>query len=119
MGYARELSAYLQTLEQRLFSEGLHTLGHAPDADETEQYLAAYFGDDLPPEVCRSLVCTRRPPPTMVCIPPDCRCSLCRAVACFSSGACSLVTTGPGAFFFRWVVFGTVVDVGRLGEEGR
>lgn len=51
--YARELSAYLQTLEQRLFSEGLHTIGHAPTAPETEQYLAAYFGDDLPAEVLR------------------------------------------------------------------
>lgn len=51
MEYARELSDYLQTLEQRLFSEGLHTLGHAPTAAETEQYLAAYFGDDLPPDV--------------------------------------------------------------------
>lgn len=53
--YARELSAYLQTLEQRLFSEGLHTIGHAPTASETEQYLTAYFGDDLPQEV-RSFV---------------------------------------------------------------
>lgn len=50
--YALDLSAYLQTLEQRLFSEGLHTIGHAPTAPETEQYLSAYFGDDLPPEVC-------------------------------------------------------------------
>lgn len=56
--YARELSEYLQTLEQRLFSEGLHTLGHVPTAAETEQYLAAYFGDDLPGEVSRKL----RPP---------------------------------------------------------
>ena len=49
--YARDLSEYLLTLEQRLFSEGLHTLGHPPDAAETEQYLAAYYGDDLPAEV--------------------------------------------------------------------
>lgn len=49
--YARDLSEYLQTLEQRLFSEGLHTLGHVPTAAETQQYLAAYFGDDLPAEV--------------------------------------------------------------------
>ncbi|CAB1111031.1 unnamed protein product [Ectocarpus sp. CCAP 1310/34] len=53
--YARELSEYLQTLEQRLFSEGLHTLGHAPTAAETEQYLAAYFGDDLPPDVIHAV----------------------------------------------------------------
>lgn len=49
--YALDLAEYLQTLEQRLFSEGLHTLGHAPAAAETEQYLAAYFGDDLPQDV--------------------------------------------------------------------
>ncbi|CAN0395132.1 unnamed protein product, partial [Hapterophycus canaliculatus] len=49
--YALELAEYLQTVEQRLFSEGLHTLGHAPTAAETEQYLAAYFGDDLPQDV--------------------------------------------------------------------
>ncbi|CAM9309741.1 unnamed protein product [Ectocarpus sp. 4 AP-2014] len=55
MEYARELSEYLQTLEQRLFSEGLHTLGHAPTAAETEQYLAAYFGDDLPPDVVHAV----------------------------------------------------------------
>ena len=63
MEYARELSAYLQTLEQRLFSEGLHTIGHAPTAPETEQYLAAYFGDDLPEEVCSCsgvFLCSRR-----------------------------------------------------------
>eukprot|EP00903_Cladosiphon_okamuranus_P008053 g7767.t1 len=53
--YARELSEYLQTLEQRLFSEGLHTIGHAPTAPETEQYLAAYFGDDLPHEVVHAI----------------------------------------------------------------
>lgn len=49
--YARDLSEYLLTLEQRLFSEGLHTLGHLPTAEETEQYLTAYYADQLPPEV--------------------------------------------------------------------
>lgn len=49
--YARALLDYLLTLEQRLFSEGLHTLGTAPSASDTEQYLAAYYGDQLPSEV--------------------------------------------------------------------
>lgn len=35
---------YLQILEQRLFSSGLHFLGKAPDAEQTQAYLDAYFG---------------------------------------------------------------------------
>ena len=50
--YARLLSDYLLILEQRLFSEGLHTLGHGPTGSETEKYLEAYFGDQMPIEVC-------------------------------------------------------------------
>ncbi len=51
-----ELSGYLQLLENRLFSSGLHTLGQAPDTDELEGYLKAYFtppaeGDDSAPPV--------------------------------------------------------------------
>lgn len=38
----------MQVVEGRLFSEGLHTLGQAPDPDKTRSYLAAYFGDRLP-----------------------------------------------------------------------
>ncbi|CAM9137446.1 unnamed protein product [Ascophyllum nodosum] len=51
--YARRLSDYLLILEQRLFSEGLHTLGHGPTGSETEKYLEAYFGDQMPIEVIR------------------------------------------------------------------
>ncbi|CAN0420438.1 unnamed protein product, partial [Discosporangium mesarthrocarpum] len=49
--YARSLSNYLQTLEQRLFSEGLHVLGGVPSPAETEQYLKACFGGSLPANV--------------------------------------------------------------------
>lgn len=51
--YTAELSDYLLSLEQRLFSEGLHTLGHVPTAGETQQYLTAYFEDQLPTEVLK------------------------------------------------------------------
>jgi cobalamin biosynthesis Mg chelatase CobN len=44
--YILELSSYLQVLEQRLFSEGLHSLGQAPNADQTLQYLTAYFSEN-------------------------------------------------------------------------
>jgi magnesium chelatase subunit H len=36
---------YLQIVEQRLFSSGLHTLGNAPNQEELKGYLDAYFGD--------------------------------------------------------------------------
>ena len=34
---------YLQVLEQRLFSSGLHVLGEAPDSEALQSYLEAYF----------------------------------------------------------------------------
>ena len=49
-GYAADLTAYLGVLENRLFSEGLHVLGEAPSASATAKYLAAYFGETLPPD---------------------------------------------------------------------
>jgi magnesium chelatase subunit H len=36
---------YLQIVEQRLFSSGLHTLGTAPNQEDLKGYLDAYFGD--------------------------------------------------------------------------
>ena len=42
------LTCGMQVVEGRLFSEGLHTLGQAPDAGQIRSYLAAYFGDRLP-----------------------------------------------------------------------
>ena len=41
---------WLQVVETRLFSEGLHALGQPPSPDKLEQYLEAYFGDGLSPE---------------------------------------------------------------------
>lgn len=46
--YLVTLYEYLQVLEDRLFSSGLHVLGEAPDADRLLSYLNAYFGDRLP-----------------------------------------------------------------------
>lgn len=46
--YLVELYDYLQILENRLFSSGLHTLGKPPDSEELQRYLEAYFGEDLP-----------------------------------------------------------------------
>ncbi|MEH2038293.1 magnesium chelatase subunit H [Nostoc sp.] len=44
--YLVELYGYLQVLENRLFSSGLHTLGEAPSEEELGSYLEAYFGDE-------------------------------------------------------------------------
>ncbi|WP_299416128.1 cobaltochelatase subunit CobN, partial [Acaryochloris sp. IP29b_bin.148] len=46
--YLVELYEYLQVLETRLFSSGLHVLGESPDAEKLESYLHAYFGEELP-----------------------------------------------------------------------
>lgn len=46
--YLVELYEYLQVLETRLFSSGLHVLGESPDAEKLESYLEAYFGEELP-----------------------------------------------------------------------
>ena len=42
---------YLQVLEQRLFSSGLHVLGQKPDSEQLRSYLEAYFDGDLSEEV--------------------------------------------------------------------
>ncbi|MBN3878796.1 MULTISPECIES: magnesium chelatase subunit H [unclassified Nostoc] len=44
--YLVELYGYLQVLENRLFSSGLHTLGEKPSEEELGAYLEAYFGDE-------------------------------------------------------------------------
>jgi magnesium chelatase subunit H len=46
--YFVKVYEYLQVVEQRLFSSGLHTLGEVPNAEELNSYLEAYFGDKLP-----------------------------------------------------------------------
>ncbi|MGQ4647649.1 magnesium chelatase subunit H [Lyngbya aestuarii] len=48
--YLGKLYEYLQVVEQRLFSSGLHTLGQAPDAEQMAAYLRAYFGEELSEE---------------------------------------------------------------------
>jgi len=53
--YVSELYFYLQEVEGRLFSEGLHVLGRAPSADQAAQYLGAYFGDRLPTEAVEAV----------------------------------------------------------------
>ncbi|QLE51442.1 magnesium chelatase subunit H [Nostoc sp. C057] len=44
--YLVELYEYLQVLENRLFSSGLHVLGEKPSEEELESYLEAYFGGE-------------------------------------------------------------------------
>ncbi|EHC12318.1 magnesium chelatase subunit H [Fischerella thermalis] len=46
--YLVKLYEYLQVLESRLFSSGLHTLGEAPDEEGMAAYLQAYFGNEPP-----------------------------------------------------------------------
>ncbi|MBW4667420.1 MAG: magnesium chelatase subunit H [Cyanomargarita calcarea GSE-NOS-MK-12-04C] len=45
-GYLVVLYEYLQVLECRLFSSGLHVLGDVPDKEEMESYLEAFFGNE-------------------------------------------------------------------------
>lgn len=45
-----------KVVEGRLFSEGLHVLGQPPGPDQMRQYLAAYFGDDLPEAAVEAVV---------------------------------------------------------------
>ncbi|MBD2295373.1 magnesium chelatase subunit H [Anabaena sphaerica FACHB-251] len=47
--YLVKLYEYLQVLENRLFSCGLHVLGEAPNQEELTGYLDAYFGGENEP----------------------------------------------------------------------
>ncbi len=49
--YFVKVYEYLQVVEQRLFSSGLHTLGEVPDEANLRSYLEAYFGDTLPERI--------------------------------------------------------------------
>ncbi|MBD2136416.1 magnesium chelatase subunit H [Anabaena sp. FACHB-1237] len=44
--YLVKLYEYLQVLENRLFSSGLHILGSAPNQEELNSYLDAYFAEN-------------------------------------------------------------------------
>ena len=48
--YLVKLYEYLQVLENRLFSSGLHVLGEAPNEEELTGYLDAYFGGENEPQ---------------------------------------------------------------------
>ncbi|MBV9385536.1 MAG: magnesium chelatase subunit H [Chroococcidiopsidaceae cyanobacterium CP_BM_ER_R8_30] len=54
--YLVQVYEYLQVLENRLFSAGLHTLGEPPDSEELTSYLRAYFGEELPEDVISEVV---------------------------------------------------------------
>ena len=43
--YFAQVYEYLQVVEQRLFSSGLHTLGEVPNEEKLRSYLEAYFGE--------------------------------------------------------------------------
>jgi magnesium chelatase subunit H len=48
--YLVKLYEYLQVLENRLFSSGLHILGEAPNEEKLASYLDAYFGEENEPQ---------------------------------------------------------------------
>ncbi|MDV2993412.1 MAG: hypothetical protein N4J56_003066 [Chroococcidiopsis sp. SAG 2025] len=49
--YLLQVYEYLQVLENRLFSSGLHVLGEPPNAEQLASYLQAYFGEELSADV--------------------------------------------------------------------
>jgi len=53
--YLTKLYSYLQELESRLFSSGLHILGMVPDPEINMSYLKAYFGEDIPQSVLEAI----------------------------------------------------------------
>ncbi len=55
LAYLNRLNNYLQQLEQRLFSSGLHVLGEPPDPEQLLGYLSAYFGDGLSSELLQAI----------------------------------------------------------------
>ncbi|WP_425461534.1 cobaltochelatase subunit CobN [Hyella patelloides] len=55
--YFVEVYEYLQILEQRLFSSGLHILGKKPDAENLYAYLEAYLAEYCPPEPVLQAIC--------------------------------------------------------------
>ncbi|MBD2566462.1 magnesium chelatase subunit H [Anabaena lutea] len=58
--YLVKLYEYLQVLENRLFSSGLHVLGEAPNQEELTGYLDAYFGEENVREACVQRIPQRR-----------------------------------------------------------
>ncbi len=62
--YLVQLYEYLQVLENRLFSSGLHTFGESPTPEELASYLQAYFGEELSQEALSAVVEGRIEPPS-------------------------------------------------------
>ena len=63
--YFLQVYEYLQVLEQRLFSSGLHVLGDAPNEEQLKSYLEAYFDGELSSEVI-DLIISRRDKDTLL-----------------------------------------------------
>ncbi|MDJ0714283.1 MAG: magnesium chelatase subunit H [Prochloraceae cyanobacterium] len=66
--YFVKVYEYLQVVEQRLFSSGLHTLGQAPDEEGMRSYLEAYFGEELSENAMKVVV---SPGSTQISITPE------------------------------------------------
>ena len=66
--YFVKVYEYLQVVEQRLFSSGLHTLGQVPDEEGMRSYLEAYFGEELSENAMKVVV---SPGSTQISITPE------------------------------------------------
>ena len=55
--YLLQVYEYLQVLENRLFSSGLHVFGEPPNAEQLASYLQAYFGEELSADVVDAIAC--------------------------------------------------------------
>ena len=59
--YLQQLYEYLQVLENRLFSSGLHVLGETPNSEQLASYLHAYFDGQLPEPVLDAIATGETP----------------------------------------------------------
>ncbi|MEM9976159.1 MAG: magnesium chelatase subunit H [Cyanobacteria bacterium P01_D01_bin.2] len=59
--YFVTLYEYLQVLENRLFSSGLHVLGQSPSVEAVSSYLEAYFGERLAPDLIEQIAANTLP----------------------------------------------------------
>ncbi|MEY2859027.1 MAG: magnesium chelatase subunit, partial [Cyanobacteriota bacterium] len=62
--YFVQVYEYLQVLEQRLFSSGLHVLGQKPNTEQLRSYLEAYFDGDLSESEIEEIISFKNDPPT-------------------------------------------------------
>jgi len=54
--WIKQVADYLELLQERLFSSGLHVLGEKPSNDDLRSYLSAYYGDALTKEDCEMVL---------------------------------------------------------------